>query len=162
MGSHQYVYIGPYLKINKIPKSDVEKTIRVYSCSNTSCENHKINQLSSAYKHLKFCPECGSPNSNNTYKETLSESPSPWEIISEFGDENIFYPEENALIPNRKNGVSKHIVRISYDDGGMERSLSNSEEAITDFNKEYDSFIKFIDSKSIESEVKFGVISYWN
>jgi hypothetical protein len=149
MGSHQHTYIGPYLKINKVPK--VSKTEVLYTCSDSKCKAYN------AKASGNFCNTCGAKNANRS--KTKEVNLSIYDMMFDFGDENIMTSLDGEyLIPNGK----KHYA-IRYDDSEnfVEESINDKENSINNFLNDYKAFIDFLITMKVEYTVSFGVLAYY-
>lgn len=152
MGVQKFVYVGPYLNIIKIPKQKVEKKDNYKTCPNEDCPIHLKKSIG------EFCSTCGSKNILKTNIKYVDEGKSIYQIMSDFGDEDIFNANEDILMPNRRNKYSKHDddpFLLNMD----ENYISN---ALESFKKDYSKFTDYLKDNGIEFDIKFGVnLYYW-
>jgi len=151
MGVSKNTYVGPYLKINKIPTEKVEKKDSYKICPNENCSIHLIKAVG------EFCSNCGTKNILHTNKQYIDKGKNIYDLMFEFGEEDIFFVYENLCLMNR---------RSSYNKSDDEPFLLNMDEnyisnALTSFNKDYSEFMSFLKESGVEFDVKFGVISYY-
>lgn len=155
-------YVGPYIKIKKlnIKPIETEKQERVFTCSNKSCKIHGKKAVG------KFCSECGQPNGNVTTILRVTEVPSGYQLLYDFGNEDLLYPlgerddKEILFLPNRKNSYS---IRVDSDDSFIEKEITQTPEYINSLlARDYQSFLNFLTEKEIPYTIVFGVLSYWN
>jgi len=149
MGTNQNTYIGPYITIDKLPTKSKNETL--YTCSNTSCKIRGRKAIG------KFCNDCGSENTNVT--KTKEVNISPYELMNEFGNEDIMFNLEGEyLLPNSRN---KYSIRYDDNDGFLKKDIMDKSLAINAFSTEHKDFIDFLISKDVQFTISFGVIAYY-
>lgn len=156
MGSYTSVYIGTYIKY-KEKFIDSVKTNKINTCCNDKCDNYEKSISGN------FCQLCGRELSLKEVHKNYKHKLSHWDILNDYGDDNIFYQPEssdNILIPN---GGSKDFrllnINVDLDEYG-EMNIPNIDASVFVFREEFKDFLIFLDSY-IDYEIKFGmVVSY--
>lgn len=152
MGSEQFTYIGPYLKLDK---KIIQKTTnsKIETCSNEQCNNHKLKI------NGNFCSICGSPKVDMNISKQVDVILSPFELLYKFGSDSMFGISENVILPNKRNNYS---IKVDRDDSFVEKEINQDIKSILlKFKKDYLDFLNFLDDESVKYQIKFGVISYW-
>lgn len=156
MGYNSYNHFGAYIEMPEI-KKEVTKTIR--RCSNKSCSNHKIENMS---KDSQFCHKCGEQVEQFDKKNTVNVQLNYYDFAEKNGlDPEIFaqVQDQYILIPNR------HFGKVtSWDQNeqfSVEFDWGDSRKAMVEFTNEAQKFIdKVKEIYAIELQVKFGIVSY--
>lgn len=158
MGSSKYTFIGAFLAFTELP-SEVKpqtNTTKTVTCDNGTCKNY--NKVINA----KFCPECGQPAKIDVQKTTVDVTitKSDYELVEEFGDENLFFRYEGLLLPNRR---LKNCITIDESSDDI-MNCPVKEDAIQEFYDNYHKFLLFLDAYplKLQYEIRFGIINYWN
>lgn len=156
----QTTYIGPYLKVDKVSIKPIEKEKKenLFTCTNKSCKIHGKKAIG------RFCSECGSKNDNTSITRKVVEVPNGYQILYDFGSEDLLsmVPDIKDIIflPNRRNDYS---FQVDSDNSFLEKEINKTPEYLNSlFYKDYEDFLKFLDSKDITYQIKFGVITYWS
>ena len=87
-------------------------------------------------------------------------------MLYNFGNEDLLFvlgerdDKDILFLPNKKNSYS---VKVDSDDSFVEKEFNQIPEHICSlFDRDYQNFLDFLDSKEITYQIKFGVLSYWN
>lgn len=147
MGVETNVYVGAYLKIDKIPK--IEKEVSYKQCE--SCE-YTVDRNSNSEK---FCKYCGGKIITGSAK--AKERISIDDIMED--DENLFEieSEDNILIPNRK---TKSGVNVFCGEDKIENLPDPN--CIEIFEKDFKKQISKFEKAGVTYKIKSGIITYYS
>lgn len=168
MSRDQYLYIGPYVRVeNKVISTEILK-----SDPHLGCSKHKDLKFT---HNEKYCPKCGTQLSiiETEVKNTITVSDKLDEIFSDDYDDYI----------NIQGHVEKYnpkkLLFIIEDSNADELDCDYGESVILDFNEEFINnisemknsnsvkyakfykLIKTLDELETTYTIGFGLISYW-
>ena len=160
MGSHYSTYIGPYIKLIKVPTEVVKDVRNINTCSNEKCTEH------GRIRNGKFCIECSSPviaKELVTYSDKQLDIPT---IMQKFGNVDLFFHLNrgpvNVLIPNAVPKVlDDYFQFVDSDTGIKEIILPDTDKAIFALNEGYKDFIPKLRENGIEFVIKCGIVNYY-
>ncbi len=164
MGFHKELYLGPYLLVSLLTKTET-KTLR--TCTNKECKNRK--QKPPARLAGNFCNECGSPIADVTFSKQVKrriidvigedmKKAGVWELASGgdyiFDDFSIIYPIDlSKLRFNQLNFLNEEeiINELNYD----------KEDLMQRFAGACSQIIKLLNDNGYTYEIKFALIQYY-
>lgn len=158
MGSSRYTFIGAFLAFTKLPSETKPETnvTKSVTCDNNNCKEYRKSI------NAKFCSECGQPSKTNTQTTTkdVTKTTSLYDLMNEFGNEDILYECEELLLPNRS---LKNSITIDNETESI-LNCPGKEESIQEFRNTYQSFLNFLDLHpgKPQYEIRFGILNYWN
>jgi hypothetical protein len=145
MGVETNVYVGAYLKVEKVPKKEKEITYR--QCG--GCDYTEKN-----FGDSKFCKYCGAKIETRTVrtKEKITVS----DILDD--DESLFEIEySDILIPNKR---TKAGIQVFCGDTTIEKLPETNCAEI--FAKDFKKQIEKIEKSGAKCSIKSGIITYFS
>ena len=156
MGMSKEVHIGAYLELTVKP---ITVTETLYQCPIHTHYTHKYDP------NRKYCSLCGKEYIAIT-KEKM-EGPSYYDLIEDEDkyEDELFWvngedEDDSTILLIGNNSRVDDYIDLEYGDVEITAQMIGS--CQTNFMKKYKEIIEFLESKVEKSQVKFGVIIYYN
>jgi hypothetical protein len=168
MGVSMHTYVGPYVECHT---SEVEVDAKMRACTRgPTCSQHEREVHD---RQRKFCPQCGSPIGEVTYKTKQKNVVANWlreeinEDLSNVSNDTFFNQR------SRDNGIDTWIANKKFTGRNcwLDEASYVGEITIDNIVRETEEFrVKFADALRVFREkygdgkciVKWGIVHYWS
>ncbi len=135
------IYVGPYIKIEEMPKTLVEREIE-------GCQKCETN---TRRRNFHYCPTCG--EKIIVYKKESEESLSIWSLIEDHLRNTLSRGGDDILIPRSVGGL-----QLDYDAINGEYALPSN--SITPLVEKYTKELMNLTELGVKYKIVSGIVIY--